>query len=61
MARQVRSELGANIYSLERVVLGGVIEEVLAETGGNKAQAARILGIPKSNLYRRLQRYGLKP
>ena len=60
MARRVRDELGADIFSLERVVLGGVIQEVLAETGGNKAQAARILGIPKTNLYRKLHRYGIK-
>ena len=60
VARRVRDELGADIFSLERVVLGGVIQEVLEETGGNKAQAARILGIPKTNLYRRLHRYGIK-
>ena len=59
VARRVREELGNNIYSVERVVLGGVIQEVLEEAEGNKAKAARILGIPKTNLYRRLRRYGI--
>jgi DNA-binding NtrC family response regulator len=35
------------------------IREVLAQTGGNKLSAARILGISRRALYRRLERYGL--
>jgi len=35
------------------------IERTLEETGGDKAAAARILGINKSTLYRRLQKYSL--
>ncbi|RMG47295.1 MAG: sigma-54-dependent Fis family transcriptional regulator [Acidobacteria bacterium] len=35
------------------------IERVLKLCGGNKLKAARLLGIPRGNLYRRLQRYGI--
>ncbi len=59
VTQKVREEVGTNLYGLERAVLGGVIQEVLEETGGNKARAARILGVPKTNLYRRIDRYGL--
>ena len=34
------------------------LEETLATTGGNKAAAARILGISRKNLYERLERLG---
>ena len=60
VARRVRRELGTDIYGLEKMVIGGVIRDVLEETQGNKARAARILGIPKTNLYRRIKRYGLQ-
>ena len=33
--------------------------KVIAETGGNKARAARQLGLSRRALYRRLERYGL--
>jgi DNA-binding NtrC family response regulator len=35
------------------------IMKVIAETGGNKARAARQLGLSRRALYRRLERYGL--
>jgi DNA-binding NtrC family response regulator len=35
------------------------IRQVLEAVGGNKAQAARILGLDRKTLYRKLQRYGL--
>jgi two-component system, NtrC family, response regulator AtoC len=35
------------------------IIKVIAETGGNKARAARQLGLSRRALYRRLERYGL--
>lgn len=60
LPRRVREELGTDLTGLERMVLGGVIRDVLQETGGNRTQAARVLGIPKANLYRRMRRYGLR-
>ena len=35
------------------------IRKILLETGGNKAQAARILGISRKSLYAKLREYGL--
>ena len=35
------------------------IKRVLAHTGNNKAEAAKILGLPRTSLYKRLQRLGL--
>ncbi len=36
------------------------IARVMELAGGNKQKAARMLGIPRGNLYRRLERYGLE-
>jgi DNA-binding NtrC family response regulator len=35
------------------------IRKVLAATGGNKSRAARILGIERKTLYRKLERTGM--
>jgi DNA-binding NtrC family response regulator len=35
------------------------IQRVLLECGGNKAEAARVLGIAHTTLYRKIQEYGL--
>ena len=59
IARRLRAELGTDLRKLEEVVLGGIVREVLTETEGNKARAARILGIPKTTLYRRMARWGV--
>ena len=37
------------------------IGKVLKHTGGNKTEAARILGIGLATLYRKIEEYGLKP
>ena len=36
-----------------------IIEEALRRSGGNKAQAARLLGIPRSTLFSKLEKFGL--
>ncbi len=59
IARRLRAELGTDLRRLEEIVLGGIVRDVLTETEGNKARAARILGIPKTTLYRRLARWRL--
>ena len=60
MALKLRAEVGTDLQKLEKIVLGGIVRDVLRETSGNKAQAARMLGIPKTTLYRRLDRYGVQ-
>ncbi len=52
------SELGPETETLESIERRH-IQRVLHLTAGNKLKAARILGIPRTSLYRRLQRLGI--
>lgn len=54
--KEVESPLQNEMGLKEKVVL----ERTLIEAGGNRSQAARILGISRSALYRRLKKYGLE-
>ena len=36
-----------------------LIESTLRSTGGNKAQTARILGLGRKTLYRKMKEYGI--
>jgi transcriptional regulator with GAF, ATPase, and Fis domain len=51
-----RSGDGMNLESLER----GHIEKALVRARGNKSQAARLLGLTRSQLYSRLEKYGVR-
>ncbi|HZV00464.1 MAG TPA: sigma 54-interacting transcriptional regulator, partial [Planctomycetota bacterium] len=44
-----------NLRELEKAM----IERALRKTNGNRALAARLLGLPKSSLYDRMQKHGL--
>jgi len=46
-----------DVHNIERAT----IERVLSETSWNKAQAARRLGLTRTQLYGRLRRYRLEP
>jgi len=61
LAAQSQPSLDARkpLLEIERDTLGGVILEALRTTRGNRAAAARRLGITRSSLYRRLIRYRL--
>jgi len=54
-SRAVSADSGPSLARMER----GRIVEVLQQTGGNKMATARILGVSRRALYRRLIRYGL--
>ena len=41
--------------------LGDYLERLMTEAGGNVSQAARLSGIPRQNLYGKLQQHGLDP
>ena len=51
----VRSEPGTDLGAVARQA----IEHVLQETDGNKAKAARRLGLTRTQLYGRLRKYGI--
>jgi two-component system, NtrC family, response regulator HydG len=50
-------EGGGNLKEMERAA----IEKALEASGGNKTQAARLLGITRKTLYRKLARHGVEP
>jgi DNA-binding NtrC family response regulator len=52
---QQRKEKRMSLAQLE----ASYISEILAATGGNKAECARILGISRKNLYEKIARYEL--
>ncbi len=52
-ADDTRSATGADLEALER----NHIERVLRDTGGNRSEAARKLGIDRVTLYRKMKRY----
>jgi len=54
---QVSGEAGQSLSRLECER----IREVLEQTGGNKMTAARVLGLSRRALYRRIERYGIEP
>jgi DNA-binding NtrC family response regulator len=56
VTEDVRPSNSTNIGLLERQA----IEQVIREVGGNKARAARQLGISRTQLYTRLRKYGLQ-
>jgi transcriptional regulator of acetoin/glycerol metabolism len=53
-ASSPRDEAGETLAGAE----AEQIRKVLAATGGNKSRAARILGIERKTLYRKLERMG---
>ena len=50
----------SELVSLEEVERR-YIAHVLAAVGGNRSHAARILGIDRKTLYRKLESYGIEP
>jgi DNA-binding NtrC family response regulator len=52
----IKLRVGVTLRDAER----SLIQATLAEAGGNRAKAARILGIGRKTLYRKLEEYGLK-
>jgi transcriptional regulator with GAF, ATPase, and Fis domain len=46
---------GVDLEAMER----GFVEKALGQTRGNKAKAARLLGLTRAQLYSRLEKYGL--
>ena len=51
------------VASSERSLRGmerALIEQVLSESGGNRSEAARVLGVNRATLYNKLKAYGLE-
>jgi DNA-binding NtrC family response regulator len=62
LPESVRTAAGVRARRARRPTLAELeaeyIREVLEDAGGNKSEAARVLGISRKNLYERLARYG---
>jgi DNA-binding NtrC family response regulator len=52
-------DFGAEVPTLESTERS-LIEAALRQAGGNKNQTARLLGIDRQRLYRKLEKYGLE-
>jgi len=55
-ASEVRIRIGTSLRDMERELL----RATLAQTGGNRAKTARLLGVGRKTLYRKLEEYGLQ-
>jgi DNA-binding NtrC family response regulator len=55
-AERAMGEGSSDLHNVER----GIIVRVLEECRGNKARAARRLGLTRTQLYSRIQKYGLE-
>ena len=54
--KSIKLHVGVTLRDAER----SLIQATLTETKGNRAKAARILGIGRKTLYRKLEEYGIK-
>jgi DNA-binding NtrC family response regulator len=51
---------GATLKSIQQETERRILREALRRSGGNKAEAARLLGIHRATLYEKMRRYGLE-
>jgi two-component system response regulator HydG len=51
----VQSLVGVPLKEVEKILIEGTLEQV----GGNRQEAARMLGIGERTMYRKLKEYGL--
>ena len=51
------TQVAANLGDMERAA----VEDALTRSGGNLSRAAAILGISRQALYRRMDKYNLRP
>lgn len=64
LGHEIPRRSSSNFAAAERVVIGSADEKqqliaALERCGGNKAEAARLMGIPRSTFFSRLRRHGL--